>query len=326
MTALRAPAGRTEFEALGGVAVVLTEDPGRLDEACAEVRGQVGLIEAACSRFRDDSELAAVNASAGTETVVGELFARAVDAALRGAELSDGDVDFTCGASLDAVGYDRDFEELRAAGVTVVLEGYVPAPGWRAVSWDRSRRALRIPAGSRLDFGATAKALAADIAAQRAHAAVGCGVLVSLSGDLAMAGPAPEGGWRVRVADDHRAADDAPGQTITLAGGGLATSSTTVRRWKAREGELHHVLDPATGCPAESCWRTVSVAAATCLDANIAATASLVRGAAAQSWLEQLRLPARLVRHDGTAITTAGWPDGHEAHEAHEAHDAGRAP
>lgn len=308
MTTREALAGRAEFAALGGTAVVLTADPGQIDRACAEVCAQVERIDAACSRFRDDSELAAVNASAGTETVVSELFAQAMDAAVRGAELTGGDVDFTCGASLDAVGYDRDFEQLRAAGVTVVFEGCVPAPGWRAVSWDRARRAIRIPDGSRLDFGATAKALAADLAARRAHAAIGCGVLVSLSGDLAMAGPAPAGGWRVRVADDHRAGDDTPGQTVTLTGGGLATSSTTVRRWKASAREMHHVLDPATGRPAESCWRTVSVAAATCLDANIAATASLVRGAAARDWLERLRMPARLVRHDGAIVTTADWP------------------
>lgn len=316
MTTLEVRIGRIEFAALGGTAVVLTEDPGRLDQACDEVRAQVERIDVACSRFRADSELAGVNAAAGSETVVNELFAKALDAALRGAELTDGDVDFTCGASLDAVGYDRDFDQLRAAGVTVVLNGYVPAPGWRAVSWDRARRALRIPAGSRLDFGATAKALAADLAAQRAHAKAGCGVLVSLSGDLAIAGPAPEGGWRVRVTDDHRSGGDAPGQTITLTEGGLATSSTTVRRWKASARELHHVLDPATGRPAESCWRTVSVAAATCLDANIAATASLVRGAPARDWLERLRLPARLVRHEGTVSTTIGWPRDVEAEQA----------
>jgi FAD:protein FMN transferase len=316
VTTLEVRIGRTEFAALGGTAVILTEDPGGLDQACDEVRAQVERIDAACSRFRADSELAGVNAAAGSETVVSELFAKALDAALRGAELTDGDVDFTCGASLDAVGYDRDFDQLRAAGVTVVLNGYVPAPGWRAVSWDRARRALRIPAGSRLDFGATAKALAADRAAQRAHAKVGCGVLVSLSGDLAIAGPAPEGGWRVRVTDDHRSGGDASGQTITLTEGGLATSSTTVRRWKASARELHHVLDPATGRPAESCWRTVSVAAATCLDANIAATASLVRGAPARDWLERLRLPARLVRHEGTVSTTTGWPRDVEAEKA----------
>ena len=55
-------------------------------------------------------------------------------------------------------------------------------------------------------------------------------------------------------------------------------------------------------------WRTVSVCAASCLDANIASTASIVRGSRAVGWLERLGLPSRLVRVDGTACHLAGWP------------------
>ena len=56
----------------------------------------------------------------------------------------------------------------------------------------------------------------------------------------------------------------------------------------------------------------MSVAAANCAGANIAATAAIVRGERAIRWLEDLRLPARLVRHDGTLLTTAGWPGDRE--------------
>jgi thiamine biosynthesis lipoprotein len=160
-----------------------------------------------------------------------------------------------------------------------------------------------------LDLGATAKALAADHAAAAAGAAVGeAGVLVSLGGDLAVVGPAPPDGWRVRVTDDHRSDVTAPGQWITLRAGGLATSSTTVRRWETDGGSAHHLLDPATGSPVASPWRTVSVTAASCLDANIASTAAIIRGERAPDWLESLGLPARLVRTDGTVQRVAGWP------------------
>jgi thiamine biosynthesis lipoprotein len=64
---------------------------------------------------------------------------------------------------------------------------------------------------------------------------------------------------------------------------------------------------PSTGLPADSCWRTASVAAATCVDANTASTAAILRGERAVGWLEALRLPARLVRQDGTTVTTGGW-------------------
>jgi thiamine biosynthesis lipoprotein len=238
---------------------------------------------------------------------VGPLLLEAVGAALRAARLTDGDVDPTIGGALIALGYDRDFAAVRERG-GIPSVSVAAVPGWHAVSIDEARSTIRLSHGVELDLGATAKALAADRAAERAHAAAGCGVLVSLSGDISLGGPAPVGGWRVRVTDDHRAGLDAPGQWISLRSGGLATSSTTVRRWVAGTQFAHHVVDPDSGMPARVVWRTVSVAAASCLDANIASTASIVRGQAALSWLEELALPARLVRADRTVVHLAGWP------------------
>jgi len=172
---------------------------------------------------------------------------------------------------------------------------------------------VRVPAGVELDYGATAKALAADIAAAAAAEQIEGGVLVSLGGDVALAGPAPEGGWPVRVAEDHAGAPDSPGQTIALHDGGLATSSTTLRRWHRGEREVHHILDPATGGPARGCWRTVSVAAASCADANIASTTAILRGERATRWLEGLGLPSRLVALDGSVTLAGGWPAGEPA-------------
>lgn len=313
----RAP-GRVVFPALGGVAVVLTADPDpdAVAVACDAVRTEIEAIDRACSRFRADSELSRVNAAAGRPVAVGELFGEALDTALRAARLTGGAVDPTCGAALESAGYDRDFELLRAGDVPITVGRPFPAPGWRTIEWDRARLMVRIQPGTRLDFGATAKALAADLAARAALRAVGCGVLVSLSGDLAALGQAPDGGWRVRVADDHRAGDEAPGQTVTLEGGGLATSSTTVRRWNAGGAEMHHILDPRRGRPAESCWRTVSVAAVGCVEANTAATAAIVLGSTAVPWLAGLGLPARLVRADGDVVTVGGWPDEPDRAEA----------
>ena len=131
-------------------------------------------------------------------------------------------------------------------------------------------------------------------------------MLVGLGGDLAVAG-APPGGWPVAIADDHRAG--ATGPTIAISDGGLATSSTAVRSWYAAGRKLHHIVDPATGRPAGEHWRTVTVAAATCVDANAAATAAIVLGEPALEWLEALRLAARLVRPDGSVAATSRWPE-----------------
>ena len=321
------------LEAFGTVALVAVAETGNggLERAVAAVERTVAEFDAACSRFRADSELTALNASAGKAVRVGPVLLEAVNAALRAARLTEGDVDPTVGEALIALGYDRDFAEV-SAGVVSGPAGSRPTgsrpavsgpavsgpavprpvariPGWRAVHVDVGESTIRTAPGVILDLGATAKALAADRAAAAALDAAGCGVLVSFGGDLAIAGVAPEEGWRVRVTDDHRADVDAPGQWILLHSGGLATSSTAVRRWWTASGvAAHHVVDPATARSVDSVWRTVSVAADSCLDANIASTAAIVRGEAAVPWLEQIGLPSRLVRDDLTVRHIAGWP------------------
>ncbi len=292
--------------ALGTTALVAVTEPSGLERARTATERVLAAFDLACSRFRDDAEIVAVAREAGRPVAISPLLAEAVAAALRAAVLTDGDVDPTLGGALSALGYDRDFAQLDARGPARVRA--VRIPGWRAVHVDREAGTLELPPGLSLDLGATAKALCADYAAAAAAAASGAGVLVSLGGDLAIAGSVPAAGWRVRVTDDHRAGVEAPGQWITLREGGLATSSTEVRRWETDAGPAHHLLDPATGQPIASAWRTASVCAATCLDANIASTAAIVRGERAVGWLEELGLPSRLVTRTGTVRHLAGWP------------------
>jgi FAD:protein FMN transferase len=298
--------GRASFRALGTTAVVLTTASADLSTVLPRVRTEIDAIDRACSRFRPDSDLERVNATPGLWVRAGSPLMEALRVALRAAALTDGDVDPTVGASLVRMGYDRDF----AAMDRFLPAGRPgpPAPGWRRIEVDRAASSIRIPVGSRLDLGATAKAFAADRAARAASDAVdGRGVLVSLGGDLASVGRPPDGDWTVDLADAH---DGAPerGHAVRIHAGGLATSSTTVRRWVRGGTPVHHLIDPTTGTPAAEVWKTVSVAAGSCVDANVAATASIVRGEAAPSWLHQLGMPARLVRPDGRITYVAGWP------------------
>ena len=184
-----------------------------------------------------------------------------------------------------------------------------PVPGWERVTVDPARRTVHIEPGVELDLGATAKAWCADCAAIAAAAHTGGGVLVGLGGDLACAGAAPVDGWLVRVAEDHRASvDDPESQTVAITSGGMATSGTSVRRWARGDRAFHHIVDPQTGIPATDYWRTVSVAAASCADANIASTASVILGVRAPDWLARHGLAARLVRSDGQVTAVGGWP------------------
>lgn len=295
----------TSLQAIGTTAVVVVEERAKSD-ARRLLAAELDAIDRACSRFRDDSELSAANAAAGRITRVSPLLAEAVDAAVRAAEQTDGAVDPTVAPAMLALGYDRDFAAIEPEVDAAVSP--VPAAGWETIELDVRARLLRLAPGTRLDLGATAKALAADRAADAIASATGSPTLVSLGGDVATAGAAPFGGWTIHVTDDHRAGCAAGGQTVTVAGGGLATSSTTVRRWRRGGRTVHHIVDPATGEPASPVWRTVSVAAASCVEANTATTAAIVRGADAPRWLRALGLPARLVGAAGDVVTVNGWP------------------
>jgi thiamine biosynthesis lipoprotein ApbE len=294
------------WRALGTLVRLVVTEPRCLAEARRLLEADLAAVDLACSRFRADSEICALRASGGQQ--VSPLLAEAIAVALRAAELTDGDVDPTVGAAMSAVGYDRDFEQIQGGdGPRVTVR---TIPGWRQVRLDG--RMLTMPEGVHLDLGATAKAWAADRSAARIAQQAGCGVLVSLGGDIAVAGPAPEDGWRIRVQDVTSEPDDLPVGPYTLVAirdGGLATSSTTARRWQRGGDVLHHILDPRTGLPAEPVWRTVSVAAATCVDANAASTAAVIRGRAALGWLARLGLPSRLVDATGVVFTVAGWPE-----------------
>jgi thiamine biosynthesis lipoprotein ApbE len=298
------------WRALGTLVHLVVTDPRHLAEAQRLLAADLAEVDAACSRFRADSEIRTLRNARGRPVRITPLLAEAIAVALRAARLTDGDVDPTVGAAMSAVGYDRDFDRIPRLGPPLVVTTRT-VPGWREVHLEG--RSLTLPEGVELDLGATAKAWAADRSAARISARLGCGVLVSLGGDIAVAGPqTPAGGWRVRVQDVTGSPGDPPAgpyALIAIRAGGLATSSTAARRWQRGGDVLHHILDPRTGRPADPLWRTVSVAADSCADANAASTAAVIRGRAALGWLAKLGLPSRLVDATGVVFTVAGWPD-----------------
>ena len=299
---------RTSLRAFGSLAVLAITDAAELVAARRLLVLSLRSLDLACSRFRADSELVALNASSGRPVKVSETLYAALEAALDVAARTSGLVDPTVGRTLRLAGYDISLERLalRDGRLRPLFE---PAGRYREVELDREHRTARVPAGIELDLGASAKALLADRVAEAAASASGAGVLVSIGGDVSVAGAAPEGGWPVRLAEDHAAPLEAPGQVVALSSGGLACSGTKLRRWASALGELHHIIDPRSGRPAAATWTTVHVAATTCLEANAAATAAIVLGARAPEWLAERRLPARLVGgEEDEVVVVSGWP------------------
>jgi FAD:protein FMN transferase len=303
----------TSWPALGTTAVLCAPDNGAVAARCAAAR-EIDGMDAAASRFDPDSELSRLNRAHGRWVRISERLLEALRVAVDAARITDGAVDPTLGQSLVDLGYDRDWCDLPPVppGRPLVDRPDLCAvrrrAPWRAIALRENPPMARVPEGVKLDLGATAKALTADRAARAAHLASGTGVLLSLGGDIATAGPPPSGGWLVRVTDDHRDGGSADGQTVTIDSGGLATSSLVPRRWLHEGQATHHVLDPDDGLPVRPWWRTASVAAASCADANIASTAALVMGRRAPAWLAAQGLPARLVAVSGAVTVQGGWP------------------
>jgi thiamine biosynthesis lipoprotein ApbE len=288
---------------MGAANTVVVDDSAALPAAMAIVREQIHEIDEVCSRFQEESELSRLNRSGGGVIALSPLLDEAIVAALHTAEMTDGLVDLTVGKCVEEVGYTVTFRDLPVEGPPLQLR-VRRVIGWRALAYDPVAHTIRLPAGVALDLGASGKAWAADRAATAVAETLGVSVAVECGGDVAVRGPAPEGGWPIRVAED---VDADVWQDISVFDGGLATSGTTTRRWRRGGIELHHIIDPSTGLPARTPWVMVSVAAATCVEANAAATAALIMGGRAIAWLDGLKLPARLVDARGGVHLAGGW-------------------
>lgn len=304
------PLRSTSWEALGVTVQLAVTDADALDLARLVLVEELRALDLACSRFRPDSEVQALAAYGGSPMPASPLLREAVQVALDAAAWTDGMLDPTLGTTMIGLGYDRDFAALAADRPEQQRVQVAHEACWRDVVVGEGT--VTVPAGVLLDLGATAKSFGADRAAERIAGLVDGGVLVSLGGDVAVAGPAPERGWPVRVQDrtcDLAQVPLGPHQTVALRRGGLATSSTAARRWRHQGRTLHHILDPRTLAPAVSPWRTITVAAPSCVDANTLTTAGIIRGESALGWLRELGVPGRLVTHAGGVFTVNGWPE-----------------
>ncbi len=285
-----------------GLCLVVT-NPAVLEQARELLVDELNAAEAATSRFSQASELMERCASGGGS--ISEVLMDYLLAARRGYLLSQGLVDPCVGASLIALGYDRDFDAIDPASTPILP---VVPPPFSEVSIDVERSSCTIPAGTILDLGATAKAHCADRAARKITTLLDTGALVEIGGDLSIAGPVPEGGHIVGIVESARKFGEVPQVSVTLAGGGMATSSSVVRVWAKGGARLHHLINPLTGRPAKTPWRQVTVAAGSCLDANVAATAAHLQGDDAPQLLAQAGLGARLVDSTGEVLEVGTWP------------------
>lgn len=295
---------QSRWRSLGTYVQLSVSDPDRSAAAERRAREVLGAVDLACSRFRADSELNRVNHAAGTWVRVDPLLVAATVAAVEAAEHTGGLVHPLLGRVIVGLGYDRTFADLQPGRTSWTRIAPPPLDAWRAIEWEES--AIRIPAGTALDLGATAKAWAADLISATVAERERTNVIVSLGGDVSVAtGGRRPTAWPVEIYDDP---ESGPDTAVAITGGGLATSSTRLRRWTVAGVEHHHLVDPRTGSPARPCWRTASATGPSATAANVATTAAVVLGEDAVPWMVERGVAARLVSTGGSVATTPGWP------------------
>ncbi|MCB0880886.1 MAG: FAD:protein FMN transferase [Thermoleophilia bacterium] len=290
------------FRSMGtDVRVVVAGDAG---PAGAAVRGLFVHWEATLSRFLPASDVARTSVGAGGFVRVSALAVRVVAAACAAARETAGLYDPCLGRAMRAIGYDRSWRE-RGNWADGPRDAGSPGGAWRGVETDAGGRRIRLPAGAELDLGGIAKGMAVDEAVAMLTQRGVRACLVSAGGDLAVAGTPPgQDGWDLAL-------PDAAGLHIRLHEGAVATSGTTRRAWTRGGARVHHVIDPRTGMPTASGLRGVSVIAAGCAHAEVAATAALVGGAReGRRFLERRGFAALLVHDDGHREPVGAWPRG----------------
>ncbi|MCI9888200.1 FAD:protein FMN transferase [Micrococcales bacterium 31B] len=307
------PLARAQFVGIGTSIEIITHArtqllaDAQLERARNIARQRVEELDRAASRFRVDSELTMLQAlHTGEWTLCSPILTRALHAALWAAEWTGGLIDPTLGQALRRIGYDRDLDEVQA-NPTPGREPAKHVARWRDVGVRLDERLVRLPRNANIDLGSTGKSWLAVVLAAEIHEVTGGGVLVNLGGDLAVCGEAPCGGWTVTI-DDGRS-----GETVAIQHGAIATSSTQRRSWTSTTPagvptRKHHIIDPRSGDSAAVVWETVTVVADSCLTANAAATASIILGAQAPTWLAERRLHARLVSAAGDVVYVGEWP------------------
>lgn len=301
---------RDRFRAMGtecelGVTATREHEAGAR-RALRAGRREVESCERVLSRFDERSDLSRLNRACGAWVTVDDRLIEALRVALRAREETDGRFDPTILPALAAAGYDRSFEQLDERAPAYATD-------WRpgaAIEIDSLGRRARIEAGAAVDLGGIGKGFAAERAlwAMREAWLDLPGGLVDLGGDIAVWGATPEGGpWRVAVADPR-----APGSsigTIEIDDGAVATSGRDRRRFGPGL-QLHHLIDPATGAPADDGPLAVTVVGPDAAETEAYATALAVTppGEASSYLRGRPQLAALLVPGEGEPFVVGDLP------------------
>jgi len=303
-----APAGmvRKQFRAMGTMIDLLlpTEQAQQGADAICELFAH---WEQTLSRFLPESELSYLNQQDGIPTMVSPLLFTVIQTAFRAARASDGLYDPTLLNQMENIGYDRTFDDVPEIIPTTTAHSIlasVPGGGWRGITLEPHLRLITLPQGIRVDVGGIAKGMAVDASLEHLRALGITTALVNAGGDLAVLGTPPAGSdWPLAIPGKEQA------WIIPFHHGALATSGKAYRHWQQGMLSRHHIIDPRTGESAQSSLWSVTVAASTCEQAEVAAKGAFILGSEqGAAFLMRHNLAGLFIQQDGNWLATSNWP------------------
>ena len=285
---------------MGSDIVVVVDGP---DHLLAEARRRIDGLEHAWSRFLPDSDISKLNRSADWVDVSTDTLTL-IDHAVTAWRITGGTFDPTILSSLVANGYGESRSE--SPGRTTLsgpaLRG--PAPGPDHIEINRAASRARLPEGLGFDPGGMGKGLAADLVASELITSGATAVMLSVGGDVRVAGTAPTG-WIIAIEDPTD-----PAQTLAelkLIDGAVCTSSVRAKTWIKDDAPMHHLIDPSSGDPMASLIVSATVLAGEAWMAE-ALTKAAISGdpVGALRFLESVGVDGLLVDMDRIVWRTPG--------------------
>jgi len=243
---------------------------GDLEAALSSVKS----IDRSMSLYKDDSELVALNAKAGTHNIaLSRPMAKVLSASRFFANLSSGAFDVTIQPIVDLWG----FYEVKEATVPPQeeIDRILTTVGMDHFSLDLTAGIISLESETQIDLGAIAKGYAVDQAIGVLQARGVSAALVNLGGTIRVFGNSKiKRKWAVGVR--HPRKNRLIGE-VRLANGAISTSGDYDRFFEVDGERYSHIIDPRSGHPSQG-MTALTVIASTATAADALSTAAFVLG------------------------------------------------
>ena len=270
-----------QFEAMASTCEILVDstDKDLATHLTTLAQTEAVRIDHKFSRYRNDNQIHEINNAEGAVVSVDAELAKLLVFADTAYEASEGRFDITSGVLREAWTFDGSDNIPTPEAVEQLLSRV----GWDKVSW--SIPEFSMPANMQIDLGGIGKEYAVDRTAAIISAETSTAVLVNFGGDLISTKAPKSGQWTVGVRTNGT-----PDVVINIKQGAIATSGDENRFLLHNDRRYSHVLDATTGWPAKNAPRSITVAAANCVQAGLLATMAMLEGEHTEAYLKEVNV------------------------------------